>query len=239
MYIPRFSFSRASSRAVHSWSLWSPARTYALRSFPERSGAWPSRIPKKPDLVHDFPVSRQHPGNVHHLAEAGNAVPGGKGRKCCCIEGCPADIGRCRGHAGREHVPDIDRQAGPRGKHVLDPRCPGNVCDLVGIGDYGCRPVCRDEPGVFLRHEKRTLDMDMGVDKAGDEVCSRKVAFADTPVAGADANNDAVLYREIVMLPGTGECIEDLCIRYTISAGTRPRAAGIRWGKLPAKRITP
>ena len=59
IHIPRDSFSRASSRVVHSWSELMPDDKYAFRDFPDTPGACP--VKGRPLLRRIFPQASGSP----------------------------------------------------------------------------------------------------------------------------------------------------------------------------------
>jgi hypothetical protein len=51
--------------------------------------------------------------------------------------------------------------------------------------------------------------MHVGINQARDQVRSTEIPFAYAPVRSANTDNNAVFYRKIALLPGTGKGIEN------------------------------
>jgi hypothetical protein len=146
------------------------------------------------------------------------AIPFAPGKFCEIpgVEGRTANIERCCGHAGRHHVPEIDGSPGTLGKHEADPSLSGNVCDLVGIRNDRCRPVKSNEPGVFFRGKKRALDMNVGIDKAGSEIRSRKIDHG-SPGIVTDPQHLSVFYWEVLCSHAQMNGLKIPAFRHTVS----------------------
>jgi len=151
----------------------------------------------------------ENAGDVHHLGKPDDFFPAPEPDEVFGREHGAAGIKRCCRDTGREHHQDIERRPCSLGEQVLDPGRPADVGDLVGIGDHGRSTTRKDEPGILGRREKRTLDVDMGVDQPGHHVGAGEVVLL-LPLIVPEADDVAVFHREVHALPGAHKGVEDL-----------------------------
>ncbi len=163
---------------------------------------------KEVHLLCEVRIPGEDAGDVHHLGKPDDSLPPPEPGEVVGREHGAAGIKGCCRDTGREHDQDIERCPRSLGEEVLDPGRPADVGDLVGVGDNGRRAVRKDEPGILSRGKKRTLDMDMGVDQPGHHVGAVEVVLL-LPMVVPEADDVAVLHREIHALPGTCEGVED------------------------------
>ncbi|WML66614.1 MAG: hypothetical protein METHP_00052 [Methanoregula sp. SKADARSKE-2] len=68
--------------------------------------------------------------------------------------------------------------------------------------------------------------MNVGIDKAGNEIRSRKIDLG-SPGIVADPQHPSVFYCEVVVLPRQVNELKISAFRHTVSAGASPRVASI------------
>ncbi len=195
---------------------------------------------KEIHLCPEVPVPGENAGNVHHLGKPDDPLPPPESGEVFCREHGAAHIkGRCR-DTGGEHDQDVERRSRSFGEYILDSRRSADVRDLVGVGDHRRRAVRKNEPGILRRREKRTLDVDVGVDQPGHHVGPRKVVLP-LPLVLPEADDVTVLHRKVRTLPDARKRVEDLTcgkdrIRRFKSPGRREQCRG--QAATPRSRMT-
>lgn len=79
----------------------------------------------------------------------------------------------------------------------------------MGVGDHGRRAASKDESGILRRREERTLDVDVGIDQAGNNISSREIILP-FPLVVTETDDAAAADRDVRAFPGAREGIEDL-----------------------------
>ena len=120
------------------------------------------------DDVHHPLLALDHPDKVHHLGQAVDVLQLGQPVDGGGVKGGPGVFqSGDRGDAGGDVDELAHGQAQGRVVHVVDRLLPGDVGDLVGVGDGGGGAVGQDGGGEVAGGQHRTLHVDVGVDEAG------------------------------------------------------------------------
>ena len=162
---------------------------------------------KEAHLLREIWISGKNTGDVHHLGKPNDPLPPPEPCQVVGRKHGTAGIKRSCRDAGWEHDQDIERCSQGFGEHFWIPGIPQTLAIPWGSAITVVVP-CEDEPGILCRHKKRTLDMDMGVDQPGHHVGAVEVVLL-LPMVVPEADDVAVLHREIHALPGTCEGVED------------------------------
>ena len=145
--------------------------------------------------------------HVHHLAKTDDSLAPGKRCEVRGLQHRPAHLQRSCRDAGREHIQDVDISPGALGEHELQPLCPCDIGNLVRVSDDRSRAMRGCEPRILPGCEKRTFDMGVGIDQAGDDVQTGKIIFF-FPGIVPDSQDKAVFHCETALFPGAGERIK-------------------------------
>ena len=180
---------------------------YALRSFPKRCGAWPSRNLRKCEFFLYLTIAGKDTGHVHHLTQPEDTLSSGKMPESVCIQHCSANLCGCCRDTGREQVPDVGCCAFPFGKHELQTPVPATLAISWGSATTVVVPWSATSRAYSRGVNNELFDVYMGVYKAGDKVLPRTIVHGFSGII-PDTKNGAVLYCERPRLPGTGERIE-------------------------------
>ena len=142
------------------------ARGVAVDGFAESFG--------RGDLGHDLGVLLENPGPVHHLREVAKSVVREQSLDRRGIEPFARGLEVGRRDAARDAEVDRHASRSRLGQHELEARLAENVGDLVRIADRRDGAVADRDPGEFRRREHAALDVDVGVDEAGQENPGRR-----------------------------------------------------------------
>ena len=148
------------------------------------------------DLLDDLAVRPNDAGVVHHLRQAldpGVVVEGVDGP---VVQHGAALVHGGGGDAAGQHKAHIHRQALGGLEHVLDAVGAHDVGDLMGIGDDGGGAVGQYRLDKLPGGDHGALQMDVGVDEAGQYDFARHVDFLDAAVL-AHAHDEPLRHGDV------------------------------------------
>ncbi len=122
------------------------------------------------DLGHDFGVFVEDAGEVHHFAEIFDIVAGEELGYFGGFEGGAGGFETGSGDAAGRAEIEVKRHGIAVADHKFDTWEAADVGDLVGVADGGDGPVDDGQAREFGGDEEGGFDMDMGVDKAGEDI---------------------------------------------------------------------
>ena len=125
------------------------------------------------DLAEHFGITRDHAGEVHHLAQAYDVRPG---HRLGDVLGAEFGAGRLEarrgGGAGGHLDEDVDGLREGLVVHQADALEPHDIGDLVGVDEHAGGAVGGDGADEFGDGQHAAFDMHVPVAKAGDEVAA-------------------------------------------------------------------
>ena len=175
-HIPARSLASASLRSTVSWSESTPAADVGVQAMVVPAVQAPVPGHRQPRVEHgaDHLVGRRirldDAGHVHHLPQAGDALPPqrladvvGRDRRPGVLE-----AGQRR-HAGRDGEQHLELQPAALLEHPADAVEPEDVGDLVVVDEHGRGAVRQDRLGEARDGHHRRLDVHVRVDEPGHE----------------------------------------------------------------------
>ncbi len=154
-------------------------------------------------------VAGDDAGEVHHLGQPDHPAPAEQALE---ITGRQRTVRRLevrRGHAGRRHEVDVERQLVADVEQPVDAVGAEDVGDLVRVGDDRRRAHRQHEPRELVHEQLRRLEVHVRVDEARDDVTARRVERLGALVL-AEARDVAVADGDVHVEPLAGEDGEDV-----------------------------
>ena len=127
------------------------------------------------DLLHRLVVPGDDAHEVHHLRQALDPWMVVEGVDGPVVQHGAGLVQRRGRHAGGQHEPHVHRQVLRGLEHVLDAVGAHDVGDLMGIGDDGGGAVGQHGLHELLGGDQGALQMDVGVQEAGEDDLPRAV----------------------------------------------------------------
>ena len=159
------------------------------------------------DLLHRLVVPGDDAYEIHHLRQSldpGVVIEGVDGPVVQGRAGLVQGRGR---HTGGQHKPHVHRQALRGLEHVLDAVGTHDVCDLMGVGDDGGGAVGQHGLHELLGRDQGALQMDVGIQKAGQDDFTRAVLLYRAGVL-AHAHDQPLCHGDVRMTELVGEDVD-------------------------------
>ena len=148
------------------------------------------------DLLHCLLVAVDGTYEVHHLRKALNAGVVIEAVNGPVVQNGAGFIQRGGRNAGGQHEPHVYRQILRGLKHIFDAVGSHDVGDFVGIGHNGGGAVGQDGLHEFCGADQRTFQMDVGIQKTGEDDFAGAVHFLPAVVA-AHADNETLCHGDV------------------------------------------
>ena len=176
------------------------------------------------DLFENLPVRIQNAGEIHHFSEAQNTLVIIEGIDCPVIQQGAGFIQRRGRYAGRQHYPDIHREAFRRLQDILNPLSSHNVGNFMRIGDHRGGAVGEHCLYEFRRRDERAFQMNVRVDETRQHDPAAHVDFRFSVVFSAYTGDEPVRHGDIAMAQFIAEhiykgCIFQYKIRFAVACG--------------------
>ena len=117
-----------------------------------------------------------------------------------------------RRHTGGGHEKDRQGQAATSFRHITNAGDTGHVGNLMGIGDNRGDAVGHNGAGKLRRCTEAALNVDMGVDQAGDHIRAAEINRSFALVTIPNPNNHAIIDRHRRPFDQPGKDVDDLSI---------------------------
>ncbi len=116
-------------------------------------------------------------------------------------------VQRRGGHAGGQHKPHVHRKPFRGLEHEFNAVGAHHVGDLMGVGDNGSGSVGQDRPGKLTGRHQRAFQMNMGVQKAGQDNLAAAVVLG-LPGVASHSHNQALGYGYVPLTDLVGKHID-------------------------------
>ncbi|MPN14513.1 hypothetical protein SDC9_161840 [bioreactor metagenome] len=148
---------------------------------------------------------------VHHLRKALHSGMIIKGVDSPIVQNRPGLVQGRGGDAGGQHEPHVHRQALCGLKHILDAVGPHDVGNLVGIGNDGGGAVGQHRFYKFPGTDQRAFQMNMSVQKAGQDDFAGHVRL-DFALVAAHAHNQPFGHGDVRLTQLVGKHVDVGCV---------------------------
>jgi hypothetical protein len=138
------------------------------------------------ELGHDARVLREDAGEIHDLREEAHPRLREQRSDLLWAEGSARGFEPCRGDAAGRTEREHERRRARVLEHLLDPRRPEHVGDLVGVCDARDGAVPDGQAAELTRGQQRALDVEVRVDEAGHHGRQTGALTAELGHAGDD-----------------------------------------------------
>ena len=158
------------------------------------------------DLLHRLLIAVDGAYKVHHLRKSLNAGVVIEAVNGPVVQNGAGFVQRGGGNAGGQHEPHVYRKILRGLKHIFDAVGAHDVGNFVRIGHNGSGAVGQDGLHELCGTDQRTFQMDVGVQKAGEDNFAGAVHFLPAVVA-AHADNEALCHGNVHVGQLVGEHI--------------------------------
>ena len=159
------------------------------------------------DLLHRLVVPGDDAHEVHHLRQALDPWMVVEGVDGPVVQHGAGLVQRRGRHAGGQHEPHVHRQVLRGLEHVLDAVGAHDVGDLVGVGDDGGGAVGQHGLHELLGGDQGALQMDVGVQEAGEDDLAGAVLLHGAGVL-AHAHNQPLCHGDVGVAELVGEDVD-------------------------------
>jgi len=168
---------------------------------------------REPKLRRQPGVGGEDPREVHELAEGDGLRPAEGLRNLPYIEDGAGTLHRAGGHAGRDGERDPEGEMGGGIAQRRDAGQPGNVRDLVRIGDDRAGAAGHDRAGELRHPHQCALDVDVGVDERRRDDLPRDVDRLPRVCVLPNPRDPAIGDSDVGPYELTPEDVDDLAAR--------------------------
>ncbi len=159
------------------------------------------------NFLHRLVVSGDNSHKIHHLRQALDPGMIVEGVQTAVVQHRAGLIQGGGRDAGGQHKPHVHRQVFRGLEHILDAVGSHDVGDLMGIGDHGGGAVGENRLHKLPGGDQGTLQMDMGIQEAGEDDLSGAVHLRRAGVL-SHANDESLRHGDVGGTELVGEYVD-------------------------------